>query len=576
MVAKANAKSGGVAKGPGAFLFVDDDERVVRFRLGQGRVSIGRDQGNDIWIEHPDVPQHALVIVRRDGLDVMKVYEGASVQLNDVAVTRMHRLYGGDRIHVADREFLYARDDDVPDFALALTIRNAREPVRAVILRQARIRLGRRDADITLNDPSVSDRHVGIEAYGTDVLFASDLGSSMGTQVDGRSIDSRVRLKNGAKLQVGRVQITVHLMDADAHGLLALPEVARARPKQIDTPIGARTYDLETTKPTKPTRPSARTKRASSRQQALVQEPLQLDDEDIADDLGAEIDGDAAPPPPTVIGSLAQIARAQADEAPKRSRKRPRPGAARSGSWRPSTPAKDRTAPPPPAQPLAPPRRPKRRVSGPSVRVSPEVFERGRQATGEVDGPPRPRRQDPVRKYGAGRVSTTDKEAVRPATRKQLLHDKLTDVLDTNNVRDLVGERYVAAYESAEPMSPERNERYRPSRPGGARLLTDQKLVPRGDSAPLRDPFGVHQQLTQSGDPRSARNIKLTNVLDVNAERPRLSREVHALDPDAMPEQLRDASPRSKPRGRGPIDSASRRNPRDEIDSGRRIEPDED
>ena len=155
--------------------------------------------------------------------------------------------------------------------------------------------------------------------------------------------------------------------------------------------------------------------------------------------------------------------------------------------------------------------------------------------------------------------------------RKQALHDKLTDVLDTSNVRDLVGDRYVAAYQNVEPVRPDRKERYRPSQPGGARLRTDQALVPQpGQDAP-RDPFGLHNQVTrargyQRGEPQ------LTNELNVIADKPRLDRDVHDLDPDAMPEQLREQQRLERKRGgRGPIDDARRRRGRKAIDDSRRL-----
>ena len=555
-MAQNAAKNSASTGGPAAYLFVDDDDRIVRFRLGQQRVTIGRDQGNDIWIEHPDVPKHALVVVRRDGHDVMKVYEGALVRLNDVGVTGMHRLYSGDRITVADREFQYGRDDAPPDFAVALTIDTGQAPAWAAVLRQTRARVGRRDADVVINDPSVGERHLRVEAYADDMLFVCDLGAAMGTTLDGARVDGRARLQDGARLGIGRVQIAVHVLDADAHGLLDVPDAPRARPRQVDTPIGARSYDIDA---------AAQAQAKNARAAAPPSPPPRPS-------------ADPQAPPPTVIGSLAQLAAARND-GPKRTKKRPRPASHRSDSWRPPTAPADRPAPRTPTPPQTPPRK-RRKTPKPSVKVSPELYERGRKGGNVVDGPT-PSRHEPQRRYGAGRTSGPQERAEPPAargkSRKQILHEKLTDVLDSNNVRDLVGERYVAAYQNVEPSHPDRDRRYRPSQPGGARLLTDQKLVPRESAPPPLDPFGVHAQVTRAGDYRQVDNVQLTNMLDVLSDKPRLSRDRHQLDPDAMPQQLRDAEAAEARRNRrGPIDSARRRSGRPPIDDSRRIEPDED
>lgn len=559
-MAKQASRKTTSADGNAAYLFVDDDERIVRFRLGAERVGIGRDQGNDIWIEHPDVPKHALMIVRREGLDVMKVYDGASVRLNGVVVTKMHRLYGGDRVALADREFIYGRDDTPPDFAIALTIRDGREPVRAVVLRQTRIRLGRRAADVVIDDPSISDKHLRIEAYSTEGLFVCDLGSGLGTEVDDRKIDGRIRLLDGARIQIGRVQIIAHILDSEAHGLLAESSRQRARPKQVDTPLGARSYDIGAIKSaTSEPKKKRRAKPAAPVPAPFEQECAELEE-----------------PPATVIGSLARLERDQAKAAtPRRTEKRPRPAATRSDSWRPPTAPADRAAP-------APTKTRKRRpepidAPEPSVRISPEVYERGRQVTGDVDGEPKRRRPEQSRRYASGRSSAGNGLKPPARARKQVLHEKLTDVMNTNNVRDLVGDRYVAAYQNLEPRHPERDQRYRPGKPGDARLSTDREMARKSEGSPLAEPFGGHRQVTHAGHASKLDNINLTNMLDLGEEPPRLSRDRHALDPGAMPQQLREQEGLDAHRGdRGPVDDARRRRSRKQIDGSKRSERDED
>ena len=221
------------SQAPAAWLFVDDDDRVVRFPVAAEQVRIGRDQTNDIWIEHPDVHAKAVIIARRDTADVLKVHKGARVRLNGEFVSNARRLRSGDRIGLADREFLYARDDMMPDLALSLTISRGEQVLRAVVIRKPRIRLGRRDADIVLDDASVSDRHLVIEAFAPDALFVSDAGSSMGTRLDGMKLDGRARLADGARIRVGRLTLAVRVLPADRLRLVPRPVVKRgSAPRQ--------------------------------------------------------------------------------------------------------------------------------------------------------------------------------------------------------------------------------------------------------------------------------------------------------------------------------------------------------
>lgn len=543
-----------------SYLFVDDDERIVRFPLGAERIRIGRDQTNDIWIEHPDVQAHALLLFKRNGQDALKVYDGATVTLNGVLVTKLHRLYGGDRIGVADREFLYGRDDTRADVAIGLSIAHGDTIKKAVVLRQTRIRIGRRDADVVLDDPSVSDRHVLIEAYASDGLFVSDSGSSMGTRLDGEKLTERARLVDGAVLQVGRVTLRVHVMSADGAGLLVVPGPKQVRPRQVKTPLGAQ-----------PRRSGQQTHGGSADE---ASDPtIDLRDDDVL--VEPEV------PHPTVIGSLRDIAATAAtgaeDDAPPRTRKRPRSQAVAPPYAPPrlATPQPAAMPPPPPISrtkqraPSAPRQSQREPVDDrPSVQISPEVYERGRK---HVDPAPGPRIRETGRRYAAGRSRDSDAQVPVVPPRKQTssIHEQLTDVLDARNVKDMVGDRYVAAYQNVQAKRPDESSRYRPSK--------DARAEPPGGDPRPQSPFALHGQPTFAGKGPTAKPAQLTNVLDINEERPRLSREVHGLDADAMPEQLRAERDLERQRGRRDrIDDVPRQKPYQVIDDSPRYTPDDD
>jgi hypothetical protein len=68
------------------------------------------------------------------------------------------------------------------------------------------------DADLRVNDPGVSRRHVEIrvdvDASGV-LISAADLGSTNGTLMDGRRV-AEARLHDGSQVQIGNTVMTVH------------------------------------------------------------------------------------------------------------------------------------------------------------------------------------------------------------------------------------------------------------------------------------------------------------------------------------------------------------------------------
>ena len=64
--------------------------------------------------------------------------------------------------------------------------------------------LGRDEADIQIDSPTVSRRHARIRIAGTEAVI-EDLGSKNGTLVNGERVSTVVRLKDGDQVQVGSV-----------------------------------------------------------------------------------------------------------------------------------------------------------------------------------------------------------------------------------------------------------------------------------------------------------------------------------------------------------------------------------
>ncbi len=290
----------------------------MRFTLEDADVRIGRDQSNDIWIDNQQVRPQTCLVYAREGSHHLKVFEGAKVLLNGQMVRGLHRLYSGDTILVGDRELMYARDDTPAQIAVGLTVLLDGAVQYGLVYRRSRVVLGRNNADLILNDASISDQHLIIECYSDYGLFAFDLGSKEGSSVNGRPIDERCRLRDGDVVQLGRVGVRVHLLPIEAHGLLLAaplperPKVPQAAPLPMDRSPGMR-HD--------PGAMSAQRRQADSRPVAggFVRPSHSPNATTAAADLARQVDQRPPPPEPrpsvplpdvpqpTMIGSLAEL-----------------------------------------------------------------------------------------------------------------------------------------------------------------------------------------------------------------------------------------------------------------------------
>lgn len=71
-----------------------------------------------------------------------------------------------------------------------------------------RLEFGRESGDVIVADPAVSRRHLLLEVT-EEAWYASDLGSSNGTVVNGKRIDGRIMLSPGDEIRIGDTRITV-------------------------------------------------------------------------------------------------------------------------------------------------------------------------------------------------------------------------------------------------------------------------------------------------------------------------------------------------------------------------------
>ena len=71
------------------------------------------------------------------------------------------------------------------------------------------------EADLRINDPGISRRHVEFTVRGEHEVEVADLGSTNGMLVDGTKM-GRARLRDGATVKIGHTTMTLHIVDEGA------------------------------------------------------------------------------------------------------------------------------------------------------------------------------------------------------------------------------------------------------------------------------------------------------------------------------------------------------------------------
>jgi two-component system cell cycle response regulator len=103
----------------------------------------------------------------------------------------------------------------------------------------------RRCSQFTLNDPSLSRRHARVHALADGRVLIEDLGSTNGTRVNGRRIDSAVALQHGDMVHVGSLHLRYeHLSPSELEDLRRLH--AQVQQAKRDTLTQLATRDLLT------------------------------------------------------------------------------------------------------------------------------------------------------------------------------------------------------------------------------------------------------------------------------------------------------------------------------------------
>jgi pSer/pThr/pTyr-binding forkhead associated (FHA) protein len=102
---------------------------------------------------------------------------------------------------------------------------------------ERKLTIGRHDADVVIDDPELSRRHLEISLDG-EALIVEDLGSTNGTVVDGHVIDGPTHVGDGARVKLGSTLLEVQIPEAaQATRLSQTPDLEATRLRRIPTEV---------------------------------------------------------------------------------------------------------------------------------------------------------------------------------------------------------------------------------------------------------------------------------------------------------------------------------------------------
>jgi len=195
-------------------------------QINVGETTIGRGEGSDLRVNDAGVSrQHAVLIADEKGMKVLDLGSAGGTKVNGneiggrklsstsvIAVGQTEMMLVG--VEQAEAEAATAGAADATMVAGAgggqagvIVVRKGPDAGKTFNLTEGDNVIGRENAAVLLNDPTVSRRHAVLRRTGEDYVIY-DFGSSAGTIVDGEKLEG-MPVKGGDVINVGRSEIVV-------------------------------------------------------------------------------------------------------------------------------------------------------------------------------------------------------------------------------------------------------------------------------------------------------------------------------------------------------------------------------
>ena len=195
----------------GYFLWTDSSGRMERTEIGEQPLTVGSREPCGVVIDDAAVgPIHGAIEREQNGCRLRRLSRVRPVTINNRPIEEQ-RLSHGDRIGLGTWEGRFVSAVPVASRLLRLVVTRLDDEIRVELPIAGSITvIGRLEGDVLVDDPGVSSRHLEIENFGPGLRFVRDLGSTNGTDLDGKPLAlERTALTDTSILTIGRVRIEV-------------------------------------------------------------------------------------------------------------------------------------------------------------------------------------------------------------------------------------------------------------------------------------------------------------------------------------------------------------------------------
>ena len=195
-------------------------------QINVGETTIGRGEGTDLRVNDASVSRnHALIVADEKAMKVLDLGSAGGTRVNGTAIGG-RKLSSTSVITVGGTEMMLVgveqAEGEAPTAGAAdatmvagpgggrtgvIVVRKGPDAGKTFSLTEGDNVIGRENATVLLNDPTVSRRHAVLRRTGGDHVIY-DFGSSSGTIVDGDRLEG-MPLKGGDVINVGRSEIVV-------------------------------------------------------------------------------------------------------------------------------------------------------------------------------------------------------------------------------------------------------------------------------------------------------------------------------------------------------------------------------
>ena len=194
-----------------AYLFLEENNRIVRCDLSQKQTRIGRGEDNDFQLTGASILESHAQIVRVDDVYLLRAISEAEVSVNGNALHGAYELQNGDRILLADEELLFARAQLVSPTTVCLMVRRAEQVDFGFWMAKSTIAIGGTGGDLVIRDAGLASIHAVIENYCEYGQFVVAADSAQHSLLNGRPIQGRMRVTTGDVLQFADAELRVRV-----------------------------------------------------------------------------------------------------------------------------------------------------------------------------------------------------------------------------------------------------------------------------------------------------------------------------------------------------------------------------